>query len=167
MKKIKSLLIIPFFFLLLSSSFVRADTPAENLYTGKSAFYIFSMDVNSTIQINLNHSGSGVFELYLLNVPPQSENINENSSIVVGTYTPDRLQVNYNATASALYFLQVKLIDNGPDVFWLSAIRDSEDIALTRYYIPQISGFPVEIMVITFFIGISVIYIIKKKVLNN
>lgn len=154
-------------FLLLPATLARADAQPENLYTGSSAFYVFSLEANSTVQISLNHSGNGDFKLYLLIAAPTSEQINENSSAIIGDYSFDRLQVVYTTNYTRMFFVQVKLVSNGPDVFWLTSTRDGDTLELTRYYLPQIPGFPIEILILTSFGSIGVLYLLKKRKNNR
>ncbi len=163
MKKYKPLLLIIFTILLLPTTLTRADAPPENLYTGSSAFYVFSLEANNTVEISLNHSGDGNFKMYLLRAAPPSENINENSSIIIGNYSTDGLYVSHKINSTKMLFVQVKLISNGPDVFWLTSTQNGTTFELTRYYIPQIPGYPIEIILITSCISIGVLYIVKKR----
>ena len=139
-------------FILLPITLVAADEPAENLYTGNSLYYLCSLNEDEIITLNLTTHGAGNFSMYLLDSRPIRDNTDMTAVVSSG------LNITYNATNSQIYYIQVKLNADGPAVFTLLCNKDLE-----RYFIPQIPGFPLELIVVFSGIGIIFAYFIIKK----
>ena len=162
MMKYKKLLLLALLSsILLPFTFSSADTHDENLYTGNSAFYLCALDEGETLTLNLTRLGTqGNFSMYLLNARPLSETTDMTAK--VGTYYNNGMDIYYNATKSAIYYVQIILTDNGPAVFQIVS-----NMTLIRYYIPQIPGFPLEIVAISIAVGFGMIYVVRKRKTNQ
>lgn len=160
MKLKKFTLLMLFSAMLFPITTIMADESPENLYTGNSAHYLCSLNQDEQIIINLTlFGGTGNFSMYLLNSRPQSDNTN--MAAVVGS----GLNISYNATNTQIYYVQVKLVADGPAVFELLC-----NVDLTRYFILQIPGFPFEFLIVCIGIGFGLVFLIRKrrmKISNN
>lgn len=158
MKKNKTLIILALCFMGLSPlTVVSADILPENLYTGSSAFYVCALNQDDILTLNLTHTGIGNFSLYLLNARPIIDDINMGAIVAQG------LDIYYNATNTQIYYVQVYLSDNGPDIFEITVRVNDVNIDLIRYYIPQIPGYPLEFLILSISIGFGFIYLIRKR----
>lgn len=148
----------------------------ENVST---RYYVASLEMNEIWSINCTGLFTGKFYLYLFQDRPEYSHMLENGSIdteilnvaVIYNITPSAIfsdvlndtvcstSLEFKATTSTLYYLQIILVEGGPDTFVLSS-----SVAFQAYYIPFIAGYPGE-----FFLGIAMlsggilVYQIKKK----
>ena len=130
----------------------------ENVST---RYYVASLELNETWSINCTGLFTGKFYLYLFQDRPLSSHMLENGSIdpeilnVASVYniTPSAIfsdvlndtvcstSLEFEATTATLYYLQIILVEGGPDTFVLSS-----SVEFQAYYIPFIAGYPGEIL---------------------
>ena len=145
------------------------------LEQASTRFYVTTVDFNTTIYINCTSVYEGVFYLYLFNFRPTETILHENNSInenlVAGAVaynstpvdvfsaglnaTVKSLTISYNATKTAMYYLEIVLLENGPDTFVMESTREFQP-----YFIPFIPGYPLEM-----FIGgstLGIILVLRK-----
>ena len=158
MKYKKILLLMVLLLPVISVTNARADVtiPPESLETGNTAFYLCAVNQSQTLEVNLTRSGSGNFEMYLLNGRPISTD--KDLYDPVDSDTGDNPTVSYTAPEDKIYYIQINLVSNGPDIFILSSSHD-----LVRYYLPQIPGYPLELVFMFLVSGIGVFYVIYKR----
>ena len=158
MKYKKILLLIVLLLPLISVTNVRADVtiPPESLETGNTAFYLCAVEQSQTIEVNLTRSGSGNFEMYLLSRRPLGTDIDTYAIVDEDDSTNPALL--YTAAEDKIYYIQINLVSNGPDLFTLSSSHD-----LIRYYLPQIPGFPLELVFVFLISGIGLVYVLYKR----
>jgi len=169
----RSKICIMVLFLILLSPVINAraapsTTDQEYIYGGNSAFYLFALNASDTIQINVSTSGDGDFDLYLLNTRPDGDNTNMEH--LIGDYPSNKDYVNFTATApTKLYYLQVKLQEGEAHVFWLTYIKtpSSPELLIERFYLLQLPGFPIELLVFSLAIGITMVYVFNKRKRNQ
>ena len=142
----------------ISITNVRADVtiPPESLETGNTAFFLCAVNQSQTLEVNLSRTGFGNFEMYLLNQRPWRTDIDISS--IVDSDTSDNPSISHTASEDKIYYIQIKLVSDGPDIFTLSSSHN-----LIRYYLPQIPGFPLELVFIFLISGIGVVYIFYKR----
>ncbi len=136
-------------------------TDSFPLQTFDFRMYVVSLVINETFTVNVTAVADGEFDLFLFSTRPQESYVSRdgyNPEIFTAestlafndapgpfseiSYTPS----NPNYTI-ALYYVQVVLIDRGPDSYILEASHQME-----LYFIPFIPGYPIWIIA-----GVSVI----------
>jgi len=135
-------------------------------------FFLVALDKDqdSNLLISLTHEGQGNFNLFLFSFRPNKTNVNIdrtfNDEIFAAALDYDKSdapELNYTHTAdsAAIYYIQIVLLNGGPDFFTMES-----NLSLVRYYLPSLPGFPVEILMISSMIsiGIIIIFIRKRKI---
>jgi len=154
-----------------------AFTYIDNNNNGNYTFFLTNLDESHNIELNLTHTESGNFTLFLFNKRPiQSYVTNDNTlnkvifdnPATVAYSLDDNPYINYTATEEKIYYIEIILVSGGPDTLYLtSTISYSNGTIinkeLTRYYLPIISGFPLEYLLISYIIAIGTIVILYKK----
>jgi hypothetical protein len=158
MKYKKTLLLVILLLPVISVSDVRAvyNVPPEALETGNTAFFLCAVNTSQTLEINLTHSGSGNFTMYLLFNRPIDTNMVGN--VILEQDASNEPSISHTVSTTKIYYVQINLVSTGPDIFTLSCSHE-----LTRYYLPQIPGFPLEIIFISLISGFALIFILHKK----
>lgn len=143
---------------MISVTLVRADVsiPPESLETGNTAFYLCAVNQSQTLEVNLTHTGVGNFEIYLLNKRPMGTDIDIYT--IVDEDDSSNPSILYTALEDKIYYVQINLISSGPDIFSLSSSHQ-----LIRYYLPQIPGFPLEVVFLSLISGVGLVYILYKR----
>jgi len=137
---------------------VKANLVTDNLFTGSSAYFVFDLEKNDILIANLtSYSDDAEFTMYLINSRPLDESLQTENIVAEG------LNMSYNATNTQIYYLQIYLSVNGPATFQLNITKNGEDFSLIRYYIPQIPGFPLELLIITILGGFGTILFFWKQ----
>ena len=140
---------------------VKANLVTDNLFTGSSAYFVFDLEKSDILIANLtSFSDDAEFTMYLINSRPLDESLQIEHIVAEG------LNMSYNATNEQIYYLQIYLSLNGPATFQLNITRNGEDFNVIRYYIPQIPGFPLEILIITMLGGFGAVLIFWKRKKN-
>ncbi len=158
MKYKKILLLMVLLLPVISATNARADVtiPPESLETGNTAFFLCAVNQSQTLEVNLTRNGIGNFEMYLLKQRPMSTNIE--SSFLVDSDTGDNPSVSYTTSINKIYYVQINLVSSGPDIFTLSSTHN-----LIRYYLPQIPGFPLELIIVSIMSGFGLVYVLYKR----
>jgi len=98
--------------------------------------------------------------MYLLNNRPLDTIMGGNVILEQdASYEP---HINHTVSTIMIYYVQINLISTGPDIFTLSCSHE-----LTRYYLPQIPGFPLEIIFVSLIAGFGLIFILNKKKIKS
>jgi hypothetical protein len=144
---------------------------------GNYIFFLIDLDVDHNIELSLTHTESGNFTLFLFSVRPVQSYINTDNTLrdvifntppTVAYSLDDSPYINYTATEERIYYIEIILVSGGPDTFFFtSTISYSNGTVinkeLVRYYLPIISSFPFEYLVVSIVVAISSIFIIYKK----
>jgi hypothetical protein len=137
----------------------------DNINEGISTFFLTSLNGGENIEVNLTHTGSGNFTLFLFNQRPINSFVkidktldNEIFSFAINYSLDDNPYINYTVVEDKIYYIQVILLDNGPDTFFLYCNHE-----LTRYYIPIIPGYQTSIIVSSIIIVSTFIYLRYRK----
>ena len=137
----------------------------DNINEGISTFFLTSLNGGDNIEVNLTHTGSGNFTLFLFNQRPINSFVkidktldNEIFSLAINYSLDDNPYINYTVIEDKIYYIQVILLDNGPDTFFLYCNHE-----LTRYYIPIIPGYQISLMISSIIIGTSLIFLMYRK----
>jgi len=138
----------------------------DDINNGISVFFLVGLNASETIEINVTHTGSGNFELFLFDARPVDSYININNTINPEIYNQainysvdDNPYINYTVTSHQIYYAQLVLLENGPDTFFLYCNHE-----LVRYYLPSIPGYNLEFILVTLAATLATFLIFRKKV---
>ena len=157
------------FLLLFPISFALAKTKykfEDQMNDGNSLFFLVELEEDDEIEVDLKAREDGYFHIYLFDERPTETHVNMDNSIdsdinkdKIAHDSGRKPDINYTADDDQIYYLQVILTKNGPDFFKLEANEK-----LSRYYLPQIPGYQIEIFILSLVLSIGIIlFAIKKK----
>ena len=143
----------------------------DNINDGISVYFLTHLNESQTIEMNVTHTEEGNFTLFLFDKRPTESFINLDKSlnprifdVAINYSLDDNPYINYTTLASKIYYIQLILIENGPDTFFLHCNLDN----LNRYYIPIISGYNVGFLIISLVLVFGIIlYREKKKIIKK
>lgn len=154
---------------------------SDYIKNGNYAFFLIDLEEGHNIQLDLSHEENGDFNLLLFNKRPTKSNVNNDNTLntdiidkpstIAYDIESNYPSINYTATETDIYYIEVILVDGGPDTFTLKSkiiySNNNTEIHkdLTRYYLPIVPGFQLEILIpiIIFSFGISILFYKKKK----
>jgi hypothetical protein len=158
-------------FMLVLFVFIPTKTHAfdhiDDINNGISVFFLVNLNASETIEINVTHTGSGNFELFLFNARPVDSYINYDNTLNPEIYNQainysidNNPYINYTVTLHQIYYIQLVLLENGPDTFFLYCNHE-----LVRYYLPSIPGYNVEFILFTLVATLTIfLAFFRKKV---
>ncbi|MFX0134682.1 MAG: hypothetical protein ACFFDN_13665 [Candidatus Hodarchaeota archaeon] len=167
----KLLLSILLLFLLIPTNNTVAFTFIDNLNDGNYIFFLIDLDTGDNLELNITHSGSGNFTLFIFNSRPIQSYVNDDKTLnhqifdntaLVDYDLGDNPYINYTAPDAKIYYMEIILVNGGPDTFTLDANKD-----LTRYYLPIISSFKLEFLLISLIFTVSIISILYKRKISK
>ncbi len=147
-------------------------TEPQEIDKGAPIFYLFSMNKSESIQIQIISQNSGNYSLFLFDTRPIQTYVNPDGSlnpIIFNISTAKNITVNpflkYTTPSTSdvkLYYIEVILLNETSDLFYISSTKK-----LSRYYIPQIPGFPFYLIIGVLFgsFGLLSLIIVRKKLL--
>ncbi|MFX0074533.1 MAG: hypothetical protein ACFE96_03770 [Candidatus Hermodarchaeota archaeon] len=142
----------------------------DNINNGISVYFLVHLDVGENIEINVTHTGNGNFTLFLYDTRPTESFVNIDNSLnpdifdtAISYSIDDNPYINYTVSISKIYYIELILLENGPDTFFFYCNQDD----LTRYYLPIIPGYNLSFLIITLILTSSLIVLLKKKYLNS
>lgn len=138
----------------------------DNINDGISVYFLVSLETDENIIINVTHTGEGNFTLFLYDSCPTESFLNLDNSlnsdifdVAISYSIDDNPYINYTVSEDKIYYIELILIENGPDTFFFYCNNDE----LTRYYLPIIPGFQIDLLVLTLILTSSLIILFKKK----
>lgn len=138
----------------------------DNINDGISVYFLVSLETDENIIINVTHTGEGNFTLFLYDSRPTESFLNLDNSlnsdifdVAISYSIDDNPYINYTVSEDKIYYIELILIENGPDTFFFYCNNDE----LTRYYLPIIPGFQIDLLVLTLILTSSLIILFKKK----
>jgi hypothetical protein len=144
---------------------VNAFEYIDNIENGISVYFLVSLDAGENLEVNITHSGTGNFTLFLFDSRPYTSYVNLDNSlnpeifnVAINYSLSDNPYFNYSVLEPHIYYVQILLLNNGPDTFFLYSNYD-----LTRYYLPTIPSYNVYLIIATIFLTIPFILILIKK----
>ena len=163
-KKIIALIFLSFF-LLIPSSRVRGFTHIDNISNGISVYFLVHLNSTQSIEINVTHLLDGDFALFLFDRRPSESFVELDNTIDPRIFTiainyslDDHPYIFYTVSESTIYYIQLILLNNGPDTFFLNCDRE-----LNRYYLPIIPGYYIEFILLGILISVSVVIFLKRR----
>ncbi len=120
----------------------------DKINYGASIFFLVSLNKSDLLEIALIPFGAenftGNFTLFLFNERPEENHVNQDFTLDPEIFDKaiyydlgEKPYLNFTADEELIYYIQIVLLDEGPDTFTLESNRD-----LIRYYLPQIPGYP-------------------------
>ena len=126
------------------------------LQQGATRFYVVNLTLDANWIINCTAYYKGVFHIYLFDERPTDNHVlrdgsldasitdqavayNETPSLIFSNNLNDTVNsvtLNYTAPSYQLYYLEIIVVENGPDTFRLES-----NYALQAYYVPFIPAF--------------------------
>ena len=165
-KKLTGLVVISLLIVCIPK--VNAFEYIDNIEDGISVYFLVNLDVGQNLEVNVTHSGAGNFTLFLFDFRPYKSYVNLDNSLNNEIYDAalnyslsENPYINYSISESHIYYIQIILLDNGPDTFFLNCNHD-----LTRYYLPTIPGYNVYLVIALFSLAVPLILISVKKKLK-
>ncbi|TFG14231.1 MAG: hypothetical protein EU535_03835 [Promethearchaeota archaeon] len=166
----KAFLAFLVFLVLFPISYALADTNfvfEDRMNDGGTLFFLVELEEDDEIEVELEAYEEGYFHLYLFDERPTESHVNYDNTIdsdinkdKVAHDSGKHPDINYTAEDDQIYYLQIILTKNGPDFFRLEANEK-----LTRYYLPQIPGYELEIILLSIALSLGImIYVLKKKI---
>ena len=138
----------------------------DNINNGISVYFLVHLDVDENIVINVTHSEDGNFGLFLYDQRPTESFINlDNSlnpdifSVAIDYSIDDNPFINYTVTESKIYYIELILLENGPDTFFFYCNNEE----LTRYYLPIIPGYDIGFLILSLITAASFIIYFKRR----
>jgi len=148
------------------------------LQQGATRFYVVNLTVDANWIINCTAYYKGVFHIYLFDERPTDNHVlrdgsldasitdqavayNETPSLIFSSDLNDTVNsvtLNYTAPSYKLYYLEIIVVENGPDTFRLES-----NYALQAYYIPFIPGYNIEILASCAVLSLFLIYFKIRK----
>jgi len=171
MNRKKILLSCIFFFLFFPIINSVAFTHVDYIKDGNYVFFLFDLNASDNIEFTVIHEDSGNFTLFLFNRRPiesfvkSDKTLNEkifNHRGTVAYSLDDNPYINYTAPLEKVYYIEIILVDGGPDSFTLTCEKD-----LTRYYLPIIPGFRLEFLLISLIFTVGITFLLIKKKMSK
>ena len=138
----------------------------DNINDGISVYFLVHLEAGENIEINVTHNDDGNFTLFLYDSRPTESFINIDKSlnpnifdVAINYSLEDNPYINYTVSESKIYYIELILIENGPDTFFFYCNNDE----LTRYYLPIIPGFQVELLIFSSFLTVGLVLILYKR----
>jgi len=148
------------------------------LQQGAARFYVVNLTSDANLFINCTAIYKGVFYIYIFDERPEDSHFlrdgsldvsmtdkavayNETPSLIYSESLNDTVSfvsLNYTASSYQLYYLEIVIIENGPDTFRLES-----SYAMQAYYIPFIPGYNLEILASCAGFAIFLIYFKIRK----
>ena len=142
----------------------------DNINDGISVYFLVHLDSGENIEINVTHNDNGNFALFLYDKRPTESFINIDKSlnpsifdVAINYSLEDNPYINYTVSDSKIYYIELILIENGPDTFHFYCNNDE----LTRYYLPIIPGYQIGFLILTLVLTSSLIILFKKKFMKR
>ncbi len=142
----------------------------DNINDGISVYFLVHLEPGENIEINVTHNDDGNFTLFLYDSRPTESFINIDKSlnpnifdVAINYSLDDNPYINYTVSISKIYYIELILIENGPDTFFFYCNNDG----LTRYYLPIIPGYQIGLLILTLILTSSLIILFKKKIMKK
>jgi hypothetical protein len=153
-------------FLIIPISETLSFTHIDSMKNGNYIFFLTDLEEAESIELNVTHIESGDFTLFLFNKRPIRSYVKGDNTLdsrifnnhTVAFSLDDNPYINYTASETKIYYIEIILVNGGPDTFTLSSNKD-----LTRYYLPTIPGYQIWLIIPSIFIVLGLIILIHKK----
>ena len=168
----KIILFCSLFFLVVPIINVKAFTYTDYINNGNYAFFLFDLGAGNNTEISVTHNDNGNFTLFLFDRRPIDSYVKGDKTLdnrifgnVINYSLIDSPYINFTAAQTKIYYIEIVLVGGGPDTYNLTCTVD-----LTRYYLPIIPGYPIEIIITSSLAAMGVVVLLlykKKRVKSN
>ncbi|MFO7794769.1 MAG: hypothetical protein ACQERB_14310 [Promethearchaeati archaeon] len=170
MRKQKLAFILCFLLFLLPIIKVKGNSDyifnkPEKIEVSSPIFFLFPLDVNESVQIQISREKIGNISLFIFDTRPINSyiypNLTLNPDIFVEAIDQNISQnpfINYTASQNKIFYIEILIFTNGSDIITIKSTK-----ALTRYYLPQIPGFPLFIIIGTLIFPTLLLMIYRKR----
>lgn len=156
---------ITLFILLFPVTQILAFNHIDNINDGISVFFLLDLKAGENIEVNITHNENGNFTLFLFDNRPKESFVNLDKTLrdeifneAINYSLSDNPYINYTVSETKIYYIQLILVENGPDTFFLYSNKD-----LTRYYLPIIPGYQTSIVTFSILFVVGLLFLITKK----
>ena len=132
---------------------------------GVPFFFLVALDKGEDIQLKVEREEWGNFSLFLFDKRPEKSYITLDRELedeifddVAAYDTYKEPYINFTADKEQVYYIELVLLRKGPDFFTLKSTEP-----LSRYYLPQVPGYQVELLLLSVILSIGVVLIILKR----
>lgn len=165
MKRKELLLILFLMALLIPVVSVSGYEYKEKVKTSFAVYYLVDLNEGDELNLELIPYENGSFSLFLFDEKITKSHINNDGSIDSEIYdkaiqydNSEIPSISYTAENYQIYYIQIILMENGPDIFTLESNHE-----LSRYYLPQVPGFPLEVILIASITLLGIILVYSRK----
>lgn len=156
----------------------KIKTDVFPLQTFDSRFYTVYLNENETITINISSAFNGDFDIFIFKNRPIDTYVSKNGydpkifdiALNYNNSTGAFSSLQYKADNNTIIYIQIVLISQGTDTFYLTSLLDHERVddvewELNLYFIPFIPGVSVELIITMFVLSAFsvMIFLIKRK----
>ena len=138
----------------------------DNINDGISMFFLIDLEEGENIELNVTHTEDGNFTLFLFGSRPTDSYVNDDKTLNLIIFQKaliysidDNPYINYTVSQSKIYYIELVLVDNGPDTFFLRSNIDE----LTRYYLPIVPGYQIELVIVTLVLTTGLLLLYKMR----
>ena len=173
----KIVLFCSLFLLVIPITGVKSFTNTDYIKDGNYLFFLTNLEDGNHLELNVTHQGSGNFTLFVFNSRPIESYVKNDKSLNPKIFNKnstvynldDNPYINYTAPETKIYYIEIILVNDGPDTFTLTSHRYhanntlTKDQELTRYYLPIIPSYHLEIILISSIMTIGILILIIRK----
>jgi hypothetical protein len=142
----------------------------QEIDQGAPIFFLFTLNKSDSIHVQISSQDSCNYSVLLFNSRPNNAHVNPDGSLDSSVLSSSSL-IGYNISVDPhlnftdpslqepkMYYIEIILLNSSSDLFYLYSTK-----SLSRYYIPQIPGFPIGLTIIGGLIGSIILYVIIKR----
>ncbi|NHJ23222.1 MAG: hypothetical protein EAX89_01510 [Candidatus Lokiarchaeota archaeon] len=166
-QKLLTLSLFSLLFLIPLSNALAFDH-IDNINDGISVFFLTHLDNSDYFEVNITHLGEGNFTLFLFDSRPTESFVKAEKTLDSRIYEyainysiDDNPYLFHNISESGIYYIQLILVNNGPDTFFLYSNKE-----LTRYYLPLIPGYSVGLTIVVLLLSSTFIITYRKRIFH-
>ncbi len=166
-KKLLTLSLLSLLFLIPLPNAVGFDH-IDNINDGISVYFLTHLDSSDYIEVNVTHMNLGNFTLFLFDSRPTESFVRPDKTLDSRIYDnainfsiDDNPYLFHNISEPGIYYIQLILVNNGPDTFFLYSNKE-----LTRYYLPIIPGYSVGLTIFVLLLSSTFIITYRKRIFH-
>ncbi|MHA1805509.1 MAG: hypothetical protein ACTSU4_13410 [Promethearchaeota archaeon] len=169
MKYKKTSLLIAFILVFFPISTVVGYENVEKISESTSAFFLVNLNKGELLEIKVESLEGGWFGLFLFDERPEETHVNFDGTLDNEIYNKAILYdigneptLIYIAENTQIYYIQLILLENGPDTYIITSNRE-----LSRYYLPQLHGYSIPILLVSVISTMVFLFVKYKNNLNE
>ncbi|MBD3254068.1 MAG: hypothetical protein GF383_03205, partial [Candidatus Lokiarchaeota archaeon] len=137
----------------------------DKMEEGDSRFFLVDLEEGDDLDLELDAYEDARFYLFLFDERPEESHVGLDKKIDDDIFDDEiandkgkHAEVNYTAEDDQIYYVQIILIDSGPDYFILKSNEK-----LSKYYLPSIPGYPVELLLLAIIVSFGVAVLVLRR----